>query len=249
MRLIDIRRLSAALVVAALLALLPALKAQEAIVPFRIQVPDAVLTDLKQRLSQARFAEDFGDPGWDYGTSPAYLKDLVEYWRDKYDWRAHEKRLNQFDQFRTNLDGLNIHFIHQRSRNPNAVPLLLLNGWPSSIDEYSKVIGPLSETFHVIVPSMPGFGFSDKPKMRGYHTERIAGVWVKLMARLGYARYAVHGSDWGSQVATRVALNDPMHVAALHLAGCGGAPAPPAAPATNPGRQAAPPAPPPPATG
>lgn len=248
MRSSDIRLVSAGVVVAAFLALgqtvhtqrpAPRATGAEAIVPFKIQVPNAVLADLKQRLSQARFADEFPDAGWDYGTNLAYLKSLVEYWRDKYDWRAHEKRLNQFDQFRTNIDGLDIYFIHQRSRNPNAMPLLLLNGWPSSIEEYMKVIGPLTDpvayggraedSFHVIIPSMPGFGFSDKPRERGYHTERIAGVWVKLMARLGYTRYGAHGSDWGSQIATRVALNDAMHVAALHLAGCAGAPAAPAA--------------------
>src|SRR5262245_53316045 len=177
MRCSDIWRLSAGFIFAVVLALVPAVHAQapasgstgtEAIVPFKIDVPNAVLQDLKQRLAQARFAEDFGDAGWDYGTNPAYLKRLVEYWRDKYDWRVAERKYNQYDQFKTNIDGVNIHFIHQRSRTPNALALLLLNGWPSSIEEYMKVIGPLSENFHVIIPSMPGYGFSDKPKERGY---------------------------------------------------------------------------------
>jgi epoxide hydrolase len=201
-----------------------------AIVPFKIQVSDAVLVDLKQRLAQARFADELSDAGWDYGTNLVYLKSLVEYWRDKYDWRVQEKRLNTFDQFKTNIDGVDIHFIHQRSKNPNAMPLLLLNGWPSSIVEYEKVIGPLTEnSFHVVIPSMPGFGFSGKPLQKGYNPERIARMWVELMARLGYTRYAAHGSDWGNSIATRMALNDPTHVVALHLAGCGGAPAAPAA--------------------
>jgi len=170
----------------------------EAVVPFRILIPDAVLLDLKQRLSRARFADEFPDGGWDYGTNLAYLKSLVAYWRDKYDWRAQEKRLNQFDQFKTKIDGLDIYFIHQRSKNPAAMPLLLLNGWPSSIEEYTKVIGPLTDpvayggraddSFNVVIPSMPGFGFSDKPRERGYNPERIAGIWVKLMARLVYSR-------------------------------------------------------------
>src|SRR5439155_15438555 len=204
-------------------------------VPFKIQVPDNVLAELKRRLAQARFADEFQDAGWDYGTNLAYLKSIVEYWRDRYDWRAKEKRLNDFDHFKTNIDGVDIHFIHQRSKNANAMPLLLLNGWPSSIVEYSKVIGPLTDpvayggraedSFHVVIPSMPGFGFSGKPHERGYNPERIAGMWVQLMARLGYTRYAAHGSDWGSGIATRVALNDAAHVTALHLAGCGGAPA------------------------
>ena len=206
------------------------------VVPFKIQVPNAVLSDLKQRLSRARFADELPDTGWDYGTNLAYLKTLVEYWRDKYNWRTQENRLNSFDQFKTTIDGVDIHFIHQRSKNPNAMPLLLLNGWPSSIVEYEKVIGPLTDpvahggrledSFHVVIPSMPGFGFSGKPQKRGYDPERIARMWVQLMARLGYTRYSAHGSDWGSGIATRVALDDPSHVAALHLAGCGAAAAP-----------------------
>ena len=228
----------------------PAVPTGEAILPFKIHVPGAVLADLKRRLAQARFADEFPDAGWDYGTNLAYLKTLVDYWRDKYDWRAQEKRLNAFDQFRTNIDGVAIHFIHQRSKNPDAMPLLLLNGWPSSIVEYQKVIGPLTDplayggraqdSFHVVIPSMPGFGFSGKPRERGYHPERIARMWVQLMARLGYARYYVHGSDWGNSIATRVALDDPAHVAALHLAGCLGAAAGggPALPAPNGGNPA-----------
>jgi epoxide hydrolase len=214
----------------------------DAVVPFKIQVPDAVLTDLKQRLSRARFADEIPDAGWDYGTNAAYLKALIEYWRDKYDWRAAERRLNQFDQFKTKIDGLEIYFVHQRSKVPTAKPLLLLNGWPSSIEEYVKVIGPLTDpvahggraedAFHVIIPSMPGYGFSDKPRERGYNPERMAAHWAKLMARLGYSRYYTQGSDWGVATGTFLAINDATHVAALHLNGCpGGAvgAAPPAA--------------------
>ena len=236
-----IRFVSAAAVLIAALGAVEIAHAQipagKAVVPFRIQVPDGVLADLKRRLAQARFADELTDSGWDYGTNLAYLKTLVEYWRDKYDWRAQEKRLNAFDQFKTNIDGVDIHFIHQRSKNPNAMPILLLNGWPSSIVEYEKVIGPLTDpvayggrvedSFHVVIPSMPGFGFSGKPRERGYNPERIARMWVELMARLGYTRYAAHGSDWGNGIATRVALDDPAHVVALHVAGCGAAPAPP----------------------
>jgi len=215
----------------------------QAIVPFKIHVPDRVLTDLKRRLTQSRFADEFPDAGWDYGTNLAYLKSLVDYWRDKYDWRAQETRLNAFDQFKTNIDGVDIHFIHQKSKNPNAIPLLLLNGWPSSIVEYEKVIGPLTDpvayggraddSFDVVIPSMPGFGFSGKPRERGFNPERIAKIWIQLMTRLGYTRYAAHGSDWGNGIATRVALDDPTHVLAIHLAGCGAAPASPAANAGN----------------
>jgi pimeloyl-ACP methyl ester carboxylesterase len=242
------RRLVAGLAIAASLALATQPAEAQAVVPFRIHVPDAVLIDLKQRLSRARFADEFPDAGWDYGTNLAYLKSLVEYWRDKYNWRAQEKRLNQFEQFKTNIDGVDIHFIHQRSKNPNAMPLLLLNGWPSSIMEYEKVIGPLTDpvahggrvedSFDVVIPAMPGFGFSGKPRERGYDPERIARMWVQLMARLGYSRYSTHGSDWGSGIATRVALDDPTHVAALHLAGCGGGA--PVAATANAGTQAPP---------
>ena len=253
---IDSRRLSACLIIAAVAAFVPTVHTQRggdpalaarsgstlpagsagAVVPFKIQVPDAALKDLKQRLSQARLADEFPDANWDYGTNLAFLKTLVDYWRDKYDWRAQEKRLNRFDQFKTPIDGVDIHFIHQRSKNPNAMALLLLNGWPSSIMEYEKVIGPLTDptsyggraedSVHVVVPAMPGYGFSGKPRERGYNPERIANMWVQFMARLGYSRYVVHGSDWGSLIATRMALNDAAHVAGLHLAGCGGAPAP-----------------------
>jgi pimeloyl-ACP methyl ester carboxylesterase len=209
--------------------------AQPGVVPFRIQVPNAILTDLKRRLSSTRFADELADVGWDYGTNLAYLESLVRYWREKYDWRAHERRLNAFDQFKVNIDGIDVHVLHQRSKSPGAMPLLLLNGWPSSIVEYEKAIGPLTDpvahggraedSFDVVIPSMPGFGFSGKPRERGYDPERIARMWVTLMARLGYQRYGVHGSDWGGGIATRVALLDPAHVAALHLAGCGAAPA------------------------
>lgn len=168
----------------------------QSVVPFKIQVPDAVLADLKQRLSRARFADEFPDAGWDYGTNLAYLKNLVEYWRDKYDWRTQEKRLNGFDQFKTNIDA-------------------------------------------VVIPSMPGFGFSGKPRDRGYNPERIARMWVQLMARLGYTRYSAHGSDWGNGIATRVALDDSA-VVALHLAGCGGGAAP--APGASAANQTPPPA-------
>ena len=195
----SLRRIPAVVFVAAILAFVPTVHAQraaDAITPFKIQVPNAVLTDLKQRLSQARFADELQDVEWDYGTNLAYLKRLVDYWRDKYDWRAQEKKLNELDQFKTTLDGVDVHFIHQRSKNPNAMPLLLLNGWPSSIVEYMKVIGPLTDpaafggraedSFHVVIPSMPGYGFSGKPRERGYSPERIARMWAPLMARLGY---------------------------------------------------------------
>ncbi len=204
----------------------------EAIVPFSIRVQETILNDLKTRLTRARFPDELDRAGWDYGMNLGYLKDLVAYWRDRFDWRAQERRLNQFNQFKTRLDGLDVHFIHQRSKYPNALPLLLLNGWPSSIDEYSKVIGPLTDpvayggraedAFNVVIPSMPGYGFSDKPRQRGYGNDAITSDWARLMARLGYLRYGTQGTDIGAGIATQLAIDDAAHVVGLHLTGCGG---------------------------
>ena len=202
-----------------------------AVVPFTIDVPDAVLDDLQARLRTARYPDELDAADWDYGTPLPYLRELVEYWRDHFDWRAQEARLNRFDQFTTNIDGLDIHFIHQRSPHPDAMPLLILNGWPSSIDEYYKVIDALADpagggsgadAFHVVIPAMPGYGFSGKPREAGFDTYRMADFWVTLMARLGYTRYGVHGSDWGAAVARWVARKDTDRVAGLHLVGCEG---------------------------
>ena len=204
--------------------------ADEAIVPFKINVPDAVLRDLKERLARTRFPDQLQNVGWDYGTDPAYLKPLVEYWRDKFDWRAQERKLNEFDQFTTTIDGLKIHFIHQKSRVPNAMPLALTHGWPGSIYEFHNVIGPLTDpvkyggraedAFNVVAISLPGFGFSERPKDRGYSPEKMAGIIAKLMARLGYTRYGVQGGDWGGIISRIIALNDATHVAGLHLNFC-----------------------------
>lgn len=209
--------------------------AADAIVPFKIHVPDEVLADLKDRLARTRLPDEIGGSGWDYGTNLAYLKELVAYWKDKYDWREQERRLNQFDHFKTNIDGLDIHFIHQRSKQPNALPLVLNHGWPSSFFEFTKVIGPLTDpashggrpedAFNVVVPSLPGYGFSGRPHDRGYSPERMAEVIAKLMARLGYTRYGARGGDWGSAIGRFLALNDASHVVGLHLSSCGtGAP-------------------------
>jgi pimeloyl-ACP methyl ester carboxylesterase len=204
--------------------------AREAVVPFTINVSEAVLTDLKDRLARTRFPGEIAGSGWDYGTDLAYLKELVTYWRTTFDWRAAERRLNQFNQFTTNIDGLDIHFIHQRSSNPNALALAVTHGWPGSIAEFTKIIGPLTDpaahggssadAFHVVAMSIPGFGFSGKPAERGYGPERIAGVLAKLMARLGYTRYGVQGGDWGSPISRFAALNDQPHVVGFHTNFC-----------------------------
>ena len=212
--------------------------ASAAIVPFKINVPDATLKDLKTRLAQTRFPNEISGSRWEYGADLAYVKQLVAYWRDSFDWRAQERRLNQFDQFKTNIDGLDIHFIHQRSKNPNAMPLVLTHGWPGSVVEFTKIIGPLTDpvkyggriedSFHVVAISLPGFGFSGKPNERGYSPERMAKTIAAVMARLGYTRYGAQGGDWGGIISRLIALDDAPHVAGLHLNFCvAGAPAGP----------------------
>jgi pimeloyl-ACP methyl ester carboxylesterase len=208
----------------------------DAVRPFTIHVDDAVLADLKQRLARTRFPGEIDGSAWDYGTNLAYLKDLVAYWRDKYDWRAAERRLNQFDQFTTTIDGLDIHFIHQRSRNANAMPLVISHGWPGSFVEFTKIIplltdpashgGSANDAFHVVAISLPGFGFSGKPTERGYGPERIAGIVATLMARLGYTRYGLQGGDWGASVSRFAAINDASHVIGLHSNFCLAGPPP-----------------------
>jgi pimeloyl-ACP methyl ester carboxylesterase len=204
----------------------------EAVLPFTINTSDETLSDLQTRIRSTRFPDEIPDSDWDYGTNRTYLQELVKYWQKEFDWRAQEQRLNKFNQYKTNINGLNIHFIHQRSTHANAMPLLLLNGWPSSIDEYSKVIGPLTDpvryggsanhAFHVIIPSMPGYGFSDKPRTSGFDTEQMSEFWVTLMSRLGYTKYGTHASDWGSGVANWLARKDAQHMVGLHLIGCEG---------------------------
>jgi pimeloyl-ACP methyl ester carboxylesterase len=157
----------------------------------------------------------------------AYLRELCGYWADGYDWRATERRLNALPQFRTEIDGLGIHFLHVRSPHAGALPLVITHGWPGSIVEFLKVIGPLSDptahggsaadAFHVVCPSLPGYGFSDKPRLTGWGVERIAAAWIQLMARLGYARYGAQGSDWGTSISAAIGQQDPEHVAGIHL--------------------------------
>ena len=205
----------------------------EAIRPFSIRIPDAALADLKARLATARIPEPLQGDGWTHGTDIGYLRQLVAYWRTGFDWRAQERRLNQLEQFTTTIDGLTIHFVHRRSKHANALPLLITHGWPGSFVEFTKIIGPLTdpeahggtaaEAFHVVMPSIPGFAFSQAPREPGYDPVRIAALEAKLMARLGYTRYGVQGGDWGSIISTQVALVDAPHVAGLHLNMCFGA--------------------------
>jgi epoxide hydrolase len=185
--------------------------------PFRIDVDDAVLDDLRRRLEHTRLPDDLDGAGWEYGIPMGYLRELVQYWRDEYDWRAQEARLNSLPQFRTEVDGQSIHFVHARSDNEDALPLLIMHGWPGSVVEFFEVIPRLTDAFHLIAPSLPGYGFSGPTHERGWDTWRIARAFAELMHRLGYARYGAQGGDWGAQVATRIAALDPEHCVALHL--------------------------------
>jgi hypothetical protein len=182
----------------------------EQIKPFKIAVDDAVLRDLKDRLGRTRWPDQIDGTGWEYGVPLDYMKKLVGYWRTEYDWRAQEKKLNQFDQFVTKIDGIDIHFIHVRSKEKTALPLVIVHGWPGSVVEFHKIIGPLTDpvahggkaedAFHVVCPTLPGFGFSGKPKERGWSSQRMAEVIAKLMTRLGYDRYGAQGGDWGGGI-------------------------------------------------
>ncbi|GIH15610.1 epoxide hydrolase family protein [Rugosimonospora africana] len=199
----------------------------ESIRPFRIDVPEADLDDLRQRLALTRWPERETVDDWSQGVPLSYLRDVCGYWARSYDWRATERRLNRLPQFRTGIDGLGVHFVHVRSPHPDALPLILTNGWPGSMVEYEKTIGPLADptryggdaadAFHVVCPTLPGYGFSDKPTRPGWTVHRIADAWTRLMSRLGYRRYGAQGSDWGDSVTTSIGQRDPGHVAGIHL--------------------------------
>ncbi|GGF14015.1 epoxide hydrolase family protein [Williamsia phyllosphaerae] len=191
--------------------------------PFRIEIDQADLDDLADRLARTRWAEPETVDDRSQGLPEAYLRDLVAYWADGYDWRRLEQRLNGLPQFRTDIDGLGIHVIHVRSSRADATPLLLTHGWPGSVCEFLDVIGPLTEpadtepAFHLVIPSLPGFGFSDKPTRPGWNIERIADAWATLMARLGYERYAAQGGDWGAIITTALGERDADHLLGIHL--------------------------------
>jgi pimeloyl-ACP methyl ester carboxylesterase len=195
--------------------------------PFRIDVPEAELDDLRQRLSATRWPERETVDDWSQGVPLEYMKELCAYWASGYDWRPTEARLNALPQFRAEIDGLGIHLLHVRSPHPDALPLVMTHGWPGSIVEFLKVIGPLTDppahggeaadAFHVVCPSLPGYGFSDKPARTGWGVERIAAAWSELMARLGYERYGAQGSDWGTSISACIGQSDPDHVAGIHL--------------------------------
>jgi epoxide hydrolase len=199
----------------------------ELITPFRLDVPEDDLRDLRERLARTRWPDAETVTDWSQGVPLAYVQDLCRYWAEEYDWRATEARLNAMPQYRTVIDGLGIHFLHVRSPHPDALPLIVTHGWPGSVVEYLKAIGPLTDptahggdaadAFHVVCPSLPGYGFSDKPTRPGWDVHRIARAWAELMARLGYERYGAQGGDWGTSVSTSLGQQDTAHLAGIHL--------------------------------
>jgi pimeloyl-ACP methyl ester carboxylesterase len=198
-----------------------------AIAPFRIAIGDDVLDDLRSRLRNTRWPEAEPVDDWSQGMPLKWIREMCGYWSERYDWRGREALLNRFAQFTTEIDGLSIHFLHVRSPHPEAMPLIITHGWPGSIVEFQKVIEPLTnptafggdaaDAFHVVCPSLPGFGFSAKPKTTGWGVDRIALAWAGLMERLGYKRYGAQGGDWGSAVTTALGAQDSEHCTGIHI--------------------------------
>jgi pimeloyl-ACP methyl ester carboxylesterase len=188
-----------------------------AITPFRVAIPQADLDDLHARLDRVRWPDELPGVGWDLGIPLARVRELASYWRERFDWRAQEAALNQYPQFTTEIDGQNVHFLHVRSASPAALPLILTHGWPGSVLEFLDVIGPLSAEFHLVIPSIPGFGFSGPTLSKGWDIHRTARAWAVLMERLGYERYGAHGGDWGSGISRALGATAPDHVVGVHL--------------------------------
>lgn len=194
--------------------------------PYRIHVPDAVLADLRERLDRTRWPDVPMERGWTAGAGLDDIRALCSYWRDEYDWRRAEARLNAIPQFLVNVDGVDLHFLHVRSKSPGAIPLLLLHGWPGSVVEFLDLIAPLTEpgdasdgpAFDVVIPSLPGFGFSGKPRDSGWHADRCARAFNTLMTQiLGYSTYGIQGGDWGSIIGARMAHAFGASIRGLHL--------------------------------
>lgn len=195
--------------------------------PFAIEASDEQLADLADRLARTRWPDPETVDDASQGVPLAWLRDMVGYWAQGYDWRERERRLNQWPQLRTEIDGLAIHAVHVRSPEPGATPLVMTHGWPGSVAEFAKVLGPLTDprghggdpadAFEVVCPSLPGYGFSDKPAAPGWGVGRIADAWARLMSRLGHERYLAQGGDWGAMVTTELARRDPDHCVGIHL--------------------------------
>ncbi|MEV0313246.1 epoxide hydrolase [Nonomuraea fuscirosea] len=202
--------------------------------PFRIDIPQADLDDLRDRLGRTRWPDELPGVGWSYGVPTSYARELAEYWRTTYDWRAQEAALNAYPQFTTEIDRQTVHFMHVRSPEPDALPLIITHGWPGSIAEFMKVIGPLTDprahggdpadAFHVVAPSLPGFGFSGPTRETGWNLRRVARAWAELMRRLGYDRYGAQGGDTGALVSPELGRVAPGEVAGVHVNGALGFP-------------------------
>jgi pimeloyl-ACP methyl ester carboxylesterase len=195
-----------------------------AIEPFKAHITDSVLADLRRRLAETKWPDQLPGTTWEYGADISKVRELANYWQKEYDWRAQEVKINRFDQFTTEIDGQTIYFIHERSPRTDAIPLMLIHGWPGSILEFFSVIDPLTRpkdsrnpAFDVVVPSLPGFGFSGPTTSRGWDPGRMAKAFIVLMDRLGYSRYGIQGGDWGSEVAQQMARQAPGRVIGLHL--------------------------------
>ena len=201
---------------------------------YKINVADSVLTDLRERLERTRLPDQIPDTGWEYGSDRAYMDELLEYWRTQYDWRRHEEALNALPHFKAEIDGVDLHFIHIRSREPGAIPLVITHGWPGSVYEFMDVTGPLTDpvahggdaadAFHLVLPSMPGYGFSGRARDRGMSVDRVADLVAGLMKQLGYGRYGAQGGDWGSAVSAWLARGYPERLIGIHLNMVGGGP-------------------------
>ena len=195
--------------------------------PFRVSVPDGDLDDLRHRLDRTRWPDELPGAGWDYGVPRDYLRELVHYWRHEYDWRATEARLNRWPQFITAIDGADVHFAHIRSPEPGATPLIVTHGWPGSFVEFERIAGPLTDpraygadpadAFHLVLPSIPGFGFSGPTREKGWEHLRVAGAFGELMRRLGYRRYGAQGGDWGAAVSRELGRLYAEDVVGVHL--------------------------------
>ena len=185
--------------------------------PFEIHIPDLVLEDLNERIARTKWPRSVPNSGWAYGTDIITLQSLVDYWQKKFDWRKEESKINQFPQFRVMVDDLRIHTVHLRSKNPAAVPLIITHGWPGSFLEQLKIVPLLQDSFHIVIPSLPGYGFSDGSEISGLNPRRIAALWVKLMHALGYERFVTQGGDWGASVSTWIGLDAPQSLIGIHL--------------------------------
>ena len=196
--------------------------------PFTIAVENSVLDDLRQRLADTRWPDEIPNTGWDYGSNLTYIKELVDYWRTDFDWRAQEAKLNAFNHFKSEVDGLDIHFIHEKGKGPNPIPLIITHGWPSCFFEMTKIIplladpashgGDAADSFDVVAPSLPGFGFSDHAQDRGMEIQRVAGMWNKLMSQnLGYPKFGAQGGDIGSGVTARLGFAHSDTLYGIHL--------------------------------